>query len=278
MTDRMRVAPASLLVAALLLVLLGALFAPTLAWLWRSWQAHPYYSHGPLLPPLALWFAWRARAGLAAGRPSSAGLGLVLLGVGLHLVALRWAAHPLSAAALVATLLGLVLAAGGRPALSAALVPAGLLALAIPLPLVERLAPPLAAAVARGAALAAGSIGVGVVQAGAQLAVADGAFTVGAPCSGLRSLVALATLAYVVANVLEGPRVSRLALVAFAAPLALVANWARLTGLLWTADTFGTEAGLAFFHGPASPVLFVLAVAALLQVGRALGCDVPPAR
>jgi exosortase len=268
--------PRGLVAAGAIALLTAAVFAPTLGWLVRSWQVHPYYSHGLLVPPLAAWFAWRERRRLLAGSGGWAGVALVAAGVAVHLAAGRLADHPLSAAGLLLALLGFAHAAAGGNGLRAALLPVGLLALAVPLPLVEQLAPPLAAGVAGAAAMAAGSVGVAVVQAGAQLAVGDGAFTVGAPCSGLRSLLALATLALAAAGVLDGPLARRLALVALAVPLALAANWLRLTGLLWLADTVGAERGLAVFHGPASPVLFGLAAAALLVAGRALGCDVRP--
>ncbi len=257
-----------------LLALLAALFAPTVGWLVRSWRVHPYYSHGLLMPAVAAWFAWRARAQFSLDTPHDTGLLLIAGGVGLHLTALRWAANPLSSAALLLVLSGFALLAGGPRAFRAAAFPLALLALAVPIPLIERLAPPLAGATARGAVLAAGSIGTGVVQVGAQLIVADGSFTVGAPCSGLRSLVALGTLAVVIAGVADGPRGGRAALVALALPLALLANWLRLLGLLWLADTFGADRALTLFHPLSSPLIFALATIGLLAVGSILGCHV----
>jgi len=261
-------------VALALAGLLAALFAPTVAWLARTWAVHPYYSHGPIVPLVAAALAWRARASFAGGEPSSAGLAAVGAGVVIHVVAMRWAVFPLSAAALVVVLIGGAILVGGTPALRAAALPALLLAFAIPLPWIERLAPLLAAAVARGAAQAAGALGVTVVQTGAQLSAGDGTFVVGAPCSGLRSLLALATLAVVLAGILAGPPARRMALVFLAVPLALAANWLRLTGLLWMSHAVGADHGLAFFEGPAGPMLFVAALLVLVKTGRWLGCDV----
>ena len=268
--------PWQLVGALVLSALIVVLFAPTLMWLVRSWWVHPYYSHGLLMPLVAAWFAWRRRAEFAADAPSDAGLALIAAGAVLHLAALRWAAHPLSAAALLLVLLGLAQLAGGRKALRATAYPVALLGLAIPLPAIERLAPPLAGVVARWAVLAAGSIGTGVAQVGAQLVVGDGAFTVGAPCSGLRSLVALGTLAVVISGVAKGPWRGRVALVALAFPIALLANWLRLTGFLWLAGVPGAARALVVYHALASPFLFVLAAAGLLAVGGAFGCNVRP--
>jgi exosortase/archaeosortase family protein len=90
-------------------------------------------------------------------------------------------------------------------------------------------------------------------------------------------LVALATLAVLLAGVLHGPPLRRALMVVAAVPLALAANAVRLTALLWVADTYGTESGLAFFHGPSSPMLFALAAGGLLAVTRSLGIDVQAA-
>lgn len=263
-----------ILVALGLVALVGALFAPTLAWLVRSWWVHPYYAHGLLMPAVAAWFAWRGRAAWSGGQPSDAGFGLIGAGIAVHLAALRYEIYPLSAAALLLVLAGIALLAGGGRALRAAAFPLLLLAIAIPLPATERIAPFLAAAVARGAAGVVAASGVAVTQTGAQVTVGDGALVIGAPCSGLRSLLALSTLAVVLAGLLEGPRRYRVLLVVLAVPLALAANGVRLAGLLWVAGTLGVDQGLAFFHGPASPILFVLAAASLLACGRWLGCDV----
>jgi exosortase len=255
--------------------LLGvAVFVPTLVWLVESWRVHPYYSHGFILPLVAAWFAWRARERLRLEPGSDAGLLIVALGIGLHVAAVRHAAYPLSALGLLAVLLGGAVLVGGRGAARAVAFPLAIMALAIPVPMVERLAPPLAAGVAQAAAGAAGFIGIGVAQAGAQLVVGDGAFVVGAPCSGLRSLVALGTLAVIFAGAIEGPVPRRLVLVALALPLALAANWARLAGLLWAADAFGADRGLQLFHALSGQLPFVGAIAGLVIAGRVLGCDI----
>jgi exosortase len=259
---------------ALALIAGAAVFAPTLAWLAESWRVHPYYSHGFVLPLVAAWFAWRGWTRRAPDDGSDAGLLLVAAGIGLHALAMRDAAYPLSAAGMLLSLLGAAMLVGGRQGARAVAFPIAVLALAIPLPMVERLAPPLAAGVAHAAAGAVSVAGVGVSQSGAQLAVGDGAFVVGAPCSGLRSLVALGTVAVVFAGALEGPVPRRLLLVALALPLALAANWARLAGLLWAADAYGTDEGLQLFHAMSGPVPFFLAIAGLVAAGRALGCDI----
>jgi hypothetical protein len=69
----------------------------------------------------------------------------------------------------------------------------------------------------------------------------------------------------------------RALLIAIALPLALAANWIRLTGLLVLTDGLGARAGLSVFEGPASPLLFAAALGAVLAVGwRLEDRDAPP--
>lgn len=256
---------------------IAVLWWPALGWLARTWRVHPYYAHGPLVVVAAGAFLVHRRRELAADEPSGVGLALVATGAGIHLLALARSTWPLSVAALLLALAGLAVLAGGARAGRAAAYPLGIAALAIPLPLVERVAPWLAGHAAAASAAVAGAFGADVQRSGAMLLVGDGTLTVGAPCSGLNSLVALITLSAVLAGVVGGSPARRAALILAAVPLALAANGLRLTSLLWVADVFGAAFGLAFFHGPASPTAFLLATGGLLGVARMLGCDVRPA-
>lgn len=262
------------LIAAIVVITAAALFAPALVWVAATWRVNPYYSHGPLVAAVALVLAWRAARRLGPADPSPAGLAVVLGAVGVHALAARDAQWWVSALALVAALAGLCLILGGRSWLRAMALPLALLALAIPLPFVAHIAPRVAAVVAGQAASLAALLGVDVIHRGPQLIVGDGSYRVGAPCSGLRSSVALLTLAVGLAGVLRGPLPRRAALVALAVPLALAANTLRLGGLLVFADAFGTASGLAYYHGPSSLVLFAAAAVGLFGLGRAMGCDV----
>lgn len=262
------------LAAGLVLVaLIAAAFGPTILWLGRTWWVDPYYTHGPLAVAAAAYFTWRARDAFVDRAPSMIGVGMIAAGLALRISTFARADHVVASAGLLFVLAGFAAIIGGRHGLRAAALPVAILALAVPLPQIARIAPPLAAHAAGIAAGAAGLIGVEVARSGAQLVVADGAMTVGAPCSGLRSLVALVTLAVVLAGVLDGP-ISRRALIVLAAvPIALFANGARLVGLIWVAAAMGLDRGLSFFHGPSSAMFFMASVAGLIVFGRTLGCD-----
>lgn len=262
--------------AILALATLGALvvvlFWPTLRWLVASWLGNPYYSHGFLIPPLAAFLAWRRRDVVMNPAPSNAGLVLLAGGLLAHLASLPWRLHVLSALGLIVALAGLVWTFWGTTALRRLAFPLALLVAMVPLPWVERVSPPLEALVAQYATLGVQALGVAARNLGAQVFLADTAFVVGAPCSGVRSLVALLTLAALLSYVVDGPGWARMALFLTAAPIALLANLVRVSSLFWVADRFGAEAGLRYYHDLSSPMLFLLAFALLIATTWLLGC------
>lgn len=255
-----------LAVGLLLLVLIGWLFKPTLVWLVSSWRVDDDYGHGPLVvvaAGLLAWRRWSARALTDDGGYLAAALGLLGLAALGQLAALRLGSMPLAAAALVLALLGWSALLAGGCGLRAGAYPAFLLLLAVPLPIVDRWGPPLAGRVAAATATVAQALGSPALVRGGELSVGRERFTVGAPCSGLRSLVAAVSLAAVLAGILQLPPARRLFLMALALPLAILGNGLRLLLLVLAAEHLGTDAALRLFHGPLGAFGF-LALALLL--------------
>jgi exosortase len=108
---------------------------------------------------------------------------------------------------------------------------------------------------------------------GSQIQLPNSSFTVGAACSGLNSVVALATLVVIFIYILEGSHLAKGILLIMAIPIAIVANIIRVSSILVIAHLFGAEAGMRYFHDYSSPVLFLLAFALLILASRLLGCS-----
>jgi exosortase len=253
--------------------LTAMVFFPTLRWLVASWSSNPYYSHGFLVPLLSAYFAWRKRDVLKQRKPSNMGLAVLALGLAIHLLAFPWQAHLISALALVLILAGLLLYFYGLETMRRMLFPLGFLLLMIPLPFVERLAPSLEAFVSHYATVMVRALGTPAESLGSQVRLANGAVIIGAPCSGLRSIVSLFTLAVLFAYVVSGPLISRIVLVVAAPPIAMVANLVRVASLLQVAHLFGPEVGMGYYHTLASPLLFLVAFILFIILGRILGCS-----
>ncbi|MFQ5855781.1 MAG: exosortase/archaeosortase family protein [Anaerolineae bacterium] len=249
---------------------MGFVFLPTLRWLVQSWLGNPYYSHGFLVPAVAGYLIWRKRS--VAVEPWDAGLAVVALGVGLHIASMPWQLHILSAAGLLVLIVGLLLTFVGRRAVEQWAFPLVFLGTMIPLPFVERLSPPLEAFVARYAALCVRPLGVAATTIGAQVRLASTAFTVGAPCSGLRSIVALLTLTALFVYIVRGPWWGKATLLVAALPIAITANLMRVSSLFFVAENLGADAGLRYYHTLSSPMLFLFAFGMLLLASRSVRC------
>jgi exosortase len=265
------------------LIFLGAilLYLPTWLWLGEAWWSDPYYSHGPLVLIVSLYFFW-VRRGVIANQsplnpPLSSGVGgigllLILTALAVHLWATWWRAYYLSALTIPVLFLGLFLALYGTRAAKNFLFPLAFLVLMVPLPLAEKFGPMLEGWTAISATRVAQFIGVAATNDGAQVFLPNSAFTVGIPCGGLSSAIAIITLATLFAYIVQGPRLARAAIFLAAIPVALAANTLRLSLLFAIAQQWGAEIGMDYFHSWSSPVLFLSAFGLLMGLAYLLRC------
>ncbi len=249
------------------------LFLPTWLWLGEAWLSNPYYSHGPLVLVLAIYLAWVQRKAFFAQTPAPNSLGflLVIVALGVHLWAIVWRAYYISALMIPLTLAGLVLALFGWRNVRVVAFPLAFLILMVPLPLAERLGPPLESWATMSAVALAQWFGVAARNAGAQVYLPNSSFTVGIPCGGLRSLIAIITLTTLFAYILDARAWARAVIFFAAIPIALAANTLRLALLFAIANAWGADAALNYFHDWSSPVLFAGACALTLVLARLLG-------
>ncbi len=271
----MRVHVRDIVGGAIILGLLALLFSSTFAWLVYNWINNSYYSHGFLVPLISAFFLWRRRDAFARHNRESNALGLVALAISLvaFLIAQVWQAYHLSALALIVLLVGLALYFLGERAARRIAFPLAFLLFMIPIPFINRLSPALESFTATASTGAVGLLGIPSVNLGSQIELQNSSFVVGAACSGLNSMVALATLVVVFIYILEGSNRAKLVLLGLAIPIAIVANIFRVSALLVIAHLFGAEAGMKYFHDYSSPVLFLLAFALLILVSRLVGCS-----
>lgn len=259
------------LIGALLLLLAY----PTLVWLVRSWLSNPYYSHGFLIPPIAALLAWRQWRHLSAEpRQGNSWAGISLMAASLAVVvwALRWQNHFVAALGLVALLIGILLYLEGWARLRHWLFPLLFLAFMVPLPFVDLASPWLESFTARSAAGLASLAGISAVQQGGEITLPNTTIVVGAPCSGLRSLVTMITVAVLWIYIIEGKLAAKLVMLVAVVPLVALSNVLRIAILLVVAVTVGEEAALTYYHDWSSPILFLMALGLLLALGRVLGC------
>lgn len=235
--------PPGRLVAGTVLLSVG-LFAywPTLVEMVRVWWDEPDYSHGFLVVPAAAWLAW-VRRGRYPGLHDPAwvlGLGLLGLSWSMRYAAARFYMDFLDAYSLAVWAGGAVALLGGWPLLRWALPSLGLLWFMVPLPFgaATALSGPLQRVATKLACLGLQTLGQPAVPEGNVILLGEHHLEVAQACSGLRLFVCVVFLAYLYVALVRRAWWEKLALVLAIAPIAIVANVARIavTGLLyqWT--------------------------------------------
>lgn len=252
-----------------------ALYWPGLRIMVGEWLADPDASHGFLIVPIAGYLAWRRRSEFraqpaAVRRPALAAVVAALL---LYPLARYAEIEFLSAVSFLAFVGGVLWYALGRDRMRVWAFPYLFLWFMIPWPdlLVEFLAFPMQLWAARSAAALIGLFGVPVLREGVDLHVAGYTFAVAAPCSGMRSLIALMAVAALLAYLCRGALWRRFTVFLLGLPMALLANVIRIVVVLAIGAHFGAGAAESFFHLASGLLVFAVAVAGLYGIARALG-------
>jgi exosortase len=256
---------------------------PAFAHAIEVWLTDEEFTYGFLIPPVAVGMLWWKRdtvhRSLGPGHP--AGLAIVLFAVLLTLLSRRTEINNLGGIAVTPLIIGMVVYLWGWRAGRVVTFPATFLIFGLGLyrGLLNSLGFTLQDVTATGAAFAGRLVGLDVVRDGLTLHAATNppqwAFVVAQSCSGMNSLLSLLSLAAVLLFVAVGPLANRTVVIASVLPLVIVANVSRVTLVLLTANSFGQDAALGFFHGASSLVLFGVALAGMLALSRIVGCKLP---
>ena len=99
----------------------------------------------------------------------------------------------------------------------------------------------------------------------------DTSLTIGSPCSGLSSLIALAALGALYAYLVKMSRTRKIVLFLLSIPIALAANIFRIVMLLLVGFAYDAKTATGpFVHGFLAFLLYVFAIAGLIILGRIL--------
>lgn len=253
------------------------LYAPLLPELVRDWSGSGDFSHGFLVPFVAVGIAWLRRDQLrAAPRRAFLPGGLLLaLSVVMYILGVAASEFYLQRSSMVAFLGGWLLLVWG-PAFSRPLVfPVAFLLFMIPPPSIvwNAISFPLQLLATRITVGALTLAQVEVVRAGNVLELGNCSLEVAQACSGLRSLVTLMALGAVVAegSVLGGNGLhrwwSRWLLFLFVIPIAVAVNALRVATTALAASRFGPEVATGTWHEASGLVMFAVSLG-ILWLGR----------
>jgi exosortase len=238
----------------------------------RQWQTDDNYSHGFIVLPLAIWFAWQRRRALRAltPRPSLAGLVVILGSVLVLLAGTLGAELFLSRVSLVGMLAGIVLFLFGPKHLRVLAFPIAFLLLMIPLPAIifNKIAFPLQLFASRAGAAVLEVARVPVLREGNVLVLPRQVLDVAEAWSGIRSLVSLIARAVVLGEFTLKRRWTKAALALAAIPVAIGANALRVAGTGLASHFWSPAAAQGFFHEFSGFAMFGVAFAVLLALQR----------
>jgi exosortase len=259
----------------LLVLAVGAAYWDVGVGLARQWATDDNYSHGFLIAPLAVYFAWQKRADLAAlpVSPSAWGTAGVLAAAGLFVVGRLGAELFLTRVSLVVLVAAAVAFLFGTAHVRALRFPLLFLLLMVPLPAVvfNQIAFPLQLFASQVGEVVLRAAGVPVLRDGNVLELETLRLEVVEACSGIRSLISLLAFALVLGH-FGGGSTGRMWLLALATvPIAIAANAARVAGTGLAAQVWGSGVADGAFHATAGAVVVVVAAAAIFVVYRASG-------
>ncbi len=270
--------PGRIATLALVAALVGLVYLPIFPTLLRTWRGVPNYSHGYLIPPVALFLLWRERRRFveAIGSGSTWGVALIVLAILGYVASIRAGIFMTQGYSFVLMLFGLSLVFFGGRATATVWFPLGFLFFMLPMPpiLVNELSFRLKEYAARVGSAIAVKLGVPLARVGMTIHVPSGSLRIADPCSGLRSLIALVALGVLFAFFTRGAVWKRLILAAAAVPLAIAGNIIRIASLCVVAHIWGIDTALGLFHDFSGFLLFIFAFIGLVILRKILRCEV----
>jgi exosortase len=246
-----------------------------------TWWSNPDFSYGFLVPIFAAYLVWVKRQAIVNKElaPAWSGIAVVALGLLVLVLGVYGAAVFLSRISLVIVLAGLVLSFGGWWLLRELRFALLVLFLAIPLPAIifNEIALPLQFLASKLASNLLPLFGVPVLREGNIIELPAIKLEVAEACSGIRSLMALFTLAIFCGYFLEKSFMRRAILVVASIPIAIAANAVRIFGTGLCVQYWGPDKALGFFHEFSGWVMFLVSLACLFVIHRIL-CFFPARR
>ncbi len=250
--------------------------------LWDYWIEIPEYSHCLLIPPIAAFLIYQQKDRLERMTFSGSwwGVALLVLGGALLVLGQLGTLYTLVQLAYLVSLFGLVLAFLGWPACRLIAVPLLILLFMIPLPsfLLTNLSTKLQLLSSEIGVAFIRLFGVSVFLEGNVIDLGGYKLQVAEACSGLRYLLPLMTMGFLIAYFYKGATWKRVLLFLSSIPIAVIMNSVRVGIIGVTVEHWGTAMAEGFLHEfqgwmifMASAALMLCEIAVLNRIGRSYG-------
>lgn len=263
--------PSPKILFSIALALIFLIYHNTISWLVGSWIYNPYYSHGFIVLAASIYLTYRVvKKSRFEARIDFRGLYVLFFSLVVHVFATLWDVDFLSAISLLMAVYGLIMTFYGSTAKRLSF-PVFFMLLAIPFP-IYGLTNQLEVLSAQASTGLVSMFGIKASNAGAEIYLKSGSFVVGAPCSGIRSIISLLTVATFYVYLINEKLWVKALLIVLSLPLALLANVFRISSILIVAEFFGRNVALGVFHYVSDIIFFITAVVMLMLLRRGLEC------
>lgn len=235
-------------------------------------------SHGWIIPLISLFIVWRIRDKLsdAAKKTSYAGLTVIILSLFLHWFGMRAQLTRISLLSMIGLIWGIPFYFYGPRVARLLLFPCAYLVFCIPLSFLNNITVPLRVFASKASVLLLNGFGIESARSGTMVySAAAGGFNldIADPCSGLRSLIAMAALSAVYSYFTQRTLLKQWILFIVALPVAIAGNIARIVTIAITAELFGQAAAMNVYHNYSGMIVIFFAMLLLVAFGKILDVD-----
>jgi exosortase len=244
-----------------------ACYAATLRGMFDQWIGDEDMGHGLIVPFVVAWIVWRERAKWRAvpANPNAWGLAMIAAAAAIQIISVLAGGLFVGSIAFVMSIAGVIVFLGGFGRLRAWAFPLALTVFMLPkLAIVYNQATlPLQLLASRMAAGMLTLSGMGVIREGNILDVGGNRIAVAEACNGIRYLLPLGFMGVLFAYLVDAKAWMRVALLAAAVPISIVANALRVA-------MAGASPKLAegWLHTLMGLIIFVLCLAILALMQR----------
>jgi len=239
-----------------------------------QWWQDPNFSHGFFVPAFSAFLLWQDKDRLArlSKAPSWWGLPILILSLSVAVVGVLGAELFLSRISLILLLAGLVIFFFGWKHFRAVLFPWAFLFLMVPIPnlIFNQITFPLQLLASKVASVLLPLARVPVLREGNVINLPAMPLEVAEACSGIRSLMSLATLSIIYGALMEQRKVIRVVLALASIPIAVAANSLRIVGTGLLVQYWDPEKAEGFFHAFSGWLIFVVSLLMLFLLHRIL--------
>jgi len=244
----------------ILLGLLFIVFLPVYPQLVHTWFNNSNNSHGVLVPFISAYFIWQKREKLREITLGNSKIGLLVLSIclPLYMVSYLGSVAVVCRAMIVFTLIGIILFNLGKRVFLTIAFPLLYLVFMVPVPdsIMGLVSFPLQLFATQVSEKVIGLFSIPVLREGNMLYFSNTQLEVAEACSGIRSIMSYTMLSFLFIYLMRKGLLRKIALLASAIPLALLANITRVTGTGILAHFFDDKVARGFLHESSGLVVF----------------------